>query len=90
MIIPKTCNTCKHYPNDKQCISCEWDKDKRENTKWELKKNPELIERAVLDEIRAEIQKVINAERDFTSERAQTQAIALNWCLDIIDKYTKE
>lgn len=42
-----------------------------------------------LEQIRDEIQKVINAERDFTSENARAQAIALNWCLDIIDKQTK-
>lgn len=41
----------------------------------------------VLDKIRGEIQKVINAERDFTSENAKAQVIALNWCLEIIDKY---
>jgi len=29
--------------------------DKGENTKWELKKNPIVIERAVLDKIRVEI-----------------------------------
>ena len=55
MIITKTCNTCEHYPNDHHCVGCEWDKGKRENTKWELKTNPIVIERAVLDEIRAEI-----------------------------------
>ena len=55
MIITKTCNTCEHYPNDKHCIGCVWDKSKGENSKWELKKNPIVIERAVLDKIRAEI-----------------------------------
>lgn len=45
------------------------------------------INERVLEQIRDEIQKVINAERDFTSENARAQAIALNWCLDIIDKY---
>lgn len=56
MKITKTCNTCEHYPNDKHCIGCEWDEGERENTKWELKKNPIVIERAVLDKIRAEIE----------------------------------
>lgn len=41
----------------------------------------------VLEQIRAEIQKVLDAERDFTSENAKAQAIALSWCLEIIDKY---
>ena len=53
MIITKTCNTCEHFPNDKHCVGCVWDKG--ENTKWELKKNPIVIERAVLDKIRNEI-----------------------------------
>ena len=44
---------------------------------------------SVIEQIRDEIQKVINAERDFTSENAKAQAIALSWCLEIIDKYTK-
>ena len=39
------------------------------------------------EQIRAEIQKVLDAERDFTSENARAQAIALSWCLEIIDKY---
>lgn len=56
MTITKTCNTCEHYPNDKHCIGCEWDKSKGENNKWELKENPIVIERAVLDKIRAEIE----------------------------------
>lgn len=55
MIITKTCNTCEHFPNDKHCISCEWDKSKGENSKWELKENPVVIERAVLEKIIVEI-----------------------------------
>ena len=42
-----------------------------------------------IEPIRAKIQKVLDAERDFTSENAKAQAIALSWCLEIIDKYTK-
>ena len=82
MTITKTCNTCEHYPNDKHCIGCEWDKSKGENTKWELKKNPIIIGRAVLDKIRAEISeykdnKIIHAERNEM----------IDIVLDIIDKY---
>lgn len=55
MIIAKTCSTCEHFPNDDHCIGCVWEVGKRENTKWELKKNPIVIERSVLDKIRAEI-----------------------------------
>ena len=42
-----------------------------------------------IEDIRAEIQKVLDAERDFTSENAKAQAIALSWCFEIIDKYTQ-
>lgn len=56
MITTKTCSSCEHFPNDHHCIGCVWDADKQENTKWELKKNPIVIERAVLDKIRAEIE----------------------------------
>jgi len=42
-----------------------------------------------IEDIKAEIRKVIDQERDFTSDNAKAQAIALNWCLDIIDKHTK-
>ena len=55
MITTKTCSTCEHFPNDHHCVGCVWDEDKGENTKWELKKNPIVIERAVLDKIRAKI-----------------------------------
>ena len=58
MIITKTCNTCEHSPNDQHCVGCEWDKSKGENSKWELLKNPIVIERAVLDKIRAEIEQL--------------------------------
>ena len=44
----------------------------------------------VLDKIRAEIKRALNAERDFTTESAKAQAIALSWCLEIIDKYRNE
>ena len=43
-----------------------------------------------LEKIRAEIQKVLDKERDFTSKEAKAQAIALNWCIDIIDKYAEQ
>ena len=43
-----------------------------------------------LDKIKAEIQKVLDQERDFYSENAKAQAMALMWCLEIIDKYASE
>ena len=83
MTITKTCNTCEHYPNDKHCIGCEWDKNKGENTKWELKENPIVIERKVLEQIRAEIESHIIESNglDFNS--------ALYIALEIIDKHLK-
>ena len=87
MTITKTCNTCKHYPNDKNCIGCEWDKGKGENSKWELKKNPIVIERAVLDKIRDEIEK--EADYQYAYVDADV-AKGLYMALDIIDKYREE
>ena len=81
MIITKTCNTCEHYPNDKHCIGCVWDKSKRENTKWELKENPIVIERKVLDEIQADIY-----EHFMTIDGGVHDKSALK-CMEIIDKY---
>ena len=43
-----------------------------------------------LERVRAEIQKVLDKERDFTSENAKAQAIALNWCIKIIDRYMEQ
>lgn len=89
MTITKTCNTCEHYPNDKHCIGCEWDKCKGENSKWELKKNPIVIERKVLDKIRAEIEKEYNL---LSATRANEtlelgECLGLKMSLKIIDKY---
>lgn len=86
MTTTKTCSTCEHFPNDHHCVGCVWDEDKGENTKWELKKNPIVIERAVLDKIRAEIS-------DFEEEVFQrpntdySDYAAVRHCLEIIDKY---
>ncbi len=41
-----------------------------------------------IDKIKAEIQKVLDAEPD--TENAKAQALALMWCLEIIDKYAKQ
>lgn len=45
------------------------------------------IERDVLDKIRAEIEKPLRDERCFDTADAKAQYIALNWCIEIIDKY---
>ena len=44
----------------------------------------------VLDKIRAEIEKPLHDERCFDTADAKAQYIALNWCVEIIDKYRKE
>lgn len=50
----KLCPTCEHYPNDKHCVGCTWDKDTGDNTKWESRT---VIERKVLEQIRDEIER---------------------------------
>lgn len=89
MIITKTCNTCEHSPNDHHCVGCVWDEDKGENTKWELKNNPIVIERKVLDKIRGTIQ----TEHDDIHSECKYEdgwSDALKWVLDIIDEYRNE
>ena len=44
----------------------------------------------MLEKIKAEIQKVLNKERDFTTESAKAQALALNWVLELFDKYAEQ
>lgn len=41
----------------------------------------------VLQEIRQEIEKPLRDERCFDTADAKAQYIALNWCIEIIDKY---
>lgn len=84
MITTKSCSTCEHFPNDYHCVGCVWDQGKGENTKWELKINPIVIERAVLDKIRAEI--IENAKSTMNDTRAEGLYVALN----IVDKYRNE
>lgn len=43
-----------------------------------------------LERVRAEIQKVLDKERDFTSESAKAQALALFWVLELFDKYAEQ
>ena len=88
-ITTKSCSTCEHFPNDHHCAGCVWDENKGENTKWELKNNPIVIERKVLDKIRAEIsdfeEEVFNRPNTDYSDYA-----AVRHCLEIIDKYKAE
>ena len=86
MIITKTCNTCEHYPNDEHCVGCEWDKANGINTKWELMKNPIVIERKMLEQLRAEIKTLV-------TEGQNDYQLGFNGAvfrvLQIIDKHTK-
>lgn len=81
----KTCGTCKHFPNDKHCVGCLWDEDKQENTKWELKENPIVIDRKVIEDIKAEIIKLQTYKLFEDTEKL----VALDEVLQIIDKYRK-
>ena len=85
MITTKTCGTCEHFPNDHHCVGCKWDESKGENTKWELKKNPIVIERAVLDKIRAEIEQITD-----TMGVSYNQYVSKIDVLQILDKYRGE
>lgn len=42
-----------------------------------------------LEQIRAEIQKPMRKTKIFDTETQKAQMLALAWCLEIIDKYTK-
>lgn len=91
MITTKTCSTCEHFPNDHHCVGCVWDYDKRGNTKWELKENPIVIERKVLDKIRAEIEKeIVPRNSDQYDYEAKWQNLGLRMALKVIDKYKTE
>lgn len=84
MIITKTCNTCEHFPNDNHCVGCEWDKSKGENSKWELKENPIVIERKVLEQIIAEIATKLDNPHEYIVKQD-----AYNEIVDIINSYIK-
>ena len=57
---------------------------------WEYDRGYEKGKADVLDKIRAEIEKPLHDERCFDTADAKAQYIALNWCIEIIDKYRKE
>ena len=42
---------------------------------------------AVLDKIRAEIEEPLKINEGMHTDSAKAQAIALSWCIEIIDKY---
>ena len=75
----KSCANCKHHPNNKHCIGCEWDADKRMSTHFELG-DAEYIDRKVIEDIKAEIEQ----------SRYGLVNDGLDLALKIIDKYTKK
>lgn len=44
---------------------------------------------SAIEDIKAEIQKALDEDKATDTENAKVQAIALMWCLEIIDKHTK-
>ena len=55
---------------------------------FEVKKNPELIERKVLEQIREEIEKARDRLHPTWSEGARAQYVAFMYCLHVIDTHT--
>ena len=43
----------------------------------------------VLDKIRAKIEEPLKINKGMHTDSAKAQAIALSWCIDIIDRYAK-
>ena len=52
----RLCSTCEHFPNDSHCVGCRWDDKVGGNTKWESKKDADMIDRSVFDDIKADIE----------------------------------
>ena len=75
----KVCSTCDHFPNDGHCVGCHWDDGANGNTHWEMKNDDTVIERKVIDEIKADI------------ERARYGLIndGLDVALSIMDKHVE-
>ena len=59
------------------------------NDAYIIKRNPDLIERKVIEDIKAEIRGLLDECYANTSQ-AKAQAIALMWCLQVIDKHIKQ
>ena len=79
----KNCGTCDHHLYDERCIGCVYDAKTDSNTKWRLKYDPDVIERKVIEDIRAEIEK----ERQYCELIDRTLANGLRTALYIIDKH---
>ena len=91
------CIECgKHYTRRRcdnrtspYCSTCPKKHDKEKQKERNARKEQKIINE-VLEDIKAEIQKPLEQERFFDTENAKAQAIALRWCLEIIDKYKAE
>ena len=52
----KVCETCDHFPADNHCLGCLYDDVTGGNTKWELRNDNNVIDRKVIEDIKAEIE----------------------------------
>ena len=57
------------------------------NDAYIIKRNPDLIERKVIEDIKAEIRQPLEDDNYLHSANARAQASALMWCLQVIDKH---
>ena len=80
----KVCATCDHYPNDKHCIGCEWDKKTGDNTKWESKT---IIDRKVIEDIKTEIEEIAQGHNPAHDPFDGGYTVAIMDVLNIIDKH---
>ena len=51
----KVCGTCDHFPQDNHCLGCLYDPVIGGNNKWELRTDPDVIERKVIEDIKVDI-----------------------------------
>ena len=51
------------------------------------KENYEPVDREIFDKIRAKIEEPLKINEGMHTDSAKAQAIALSWCIEIIDKY---
>ncbi len=46
-----------------------------------------VVPMSVLEDIKAEIEKPLRINKGLKTENAKAQAIALSWCLEVIDRH---
>ena len=81
----RSCSSCDHFPQDNHCMGCIYDHALGGNTKWELKNNPDVIERKVIEDIKAEIDQ---KQYDFMSDKDYDEGVRFGLMLayQIIDR----